>query len=365
MTGDGTVIASLAAGVAHNAAGNANTASTSTDNSVTYDGTRPTVTINQASTQADPTASSTIHFTVVFSEAVSDFVAGDVTFGGTVVGNLTGTVTATGSDGTTYDVAVVGMATNGTVTATIPAYKAHDAAGNGNIASTSTDNTVQFVLAQTPTFTLTVPTSGTLQRRTDRGDCLEGHERHLRHLDLPLLRHRHRSGAAARRPGSTFNQATAVNGYGTYQWNTTGVAPGTYYIGGYLWSGGKPIYSHLTQSITILGPRPADLRPDGADLRELHRRAKRGHRLEGRQRARRRHGQPLLRQGHGLGRRQRDLDHFQSDRRQRLRHLPVGHHRHERRARTTSAAICRPTASRRTPTLPRRSPSAAAHRPSP
>jgi hypothetical protein len=47
-----------------------------------------------------------------------------------------------------------------------------------------------------------------------------------------------------------FNQA-AANGAGTYNWNTTGVAPGTYYIGGYLWSGGKPTYSHLTQSITI------------------------------------------------------------------------------------------------------------------
>ena len=32
MTGSGTVIGQLAAGVAHDAAGNANTASTSTDN---------------------------------------------------------------------------------------------------------------------------------------------------------------------------------------------------------------------------------------------------------------------------------------------------------------------------------------------
>ena len=48
MTGSGTVIATIAAGVAHDAAGNANTASTSTDNTVTYDVTDPTVTINQA-----------------------------------------------------------------------------------------------------------------------------------------------------------------------------------------------------------------------------------------------------------------------------------------------------------------------------
>jgi serine protease AprX len=39
MTGDGTVIATLLAGVAHDTAGNDNTASTSTDNTVAYDGT--------------------------------------------------------------------------------------------------------------------------------------------------------------------------------------------------------------------------------------------------------------------------------------------------------------------------------------
>jgi hypothetical protein len=37
MTSDGTVTASLAAGVAHDGLGNPNSASTSTDNTVTYD----------------------------------------------------------------------------------------------------------------------------------------------------------------------------------------------------------------------------------------------------------------------------------------------------------------------------------------
>ena len=71
MTGNGTVIATVAAGVAQDAAGNANTASTSTDNTVTYDVTPPTVTINQAAGQADPTNASPINFTVVFSEPVT------------------------------------------------------------------------------------------------------------------------------------------------------------------------------------------------------------------------------------------------------------------------------------------------------
>ena len=66
-----------------------------------------------------------------------------------------------------------------------------------------------------------------------------------------------------------FGQA-AANGNGTYSWDTTGMAPGTYYIGGYLYSGGKPTYSHLTQSITIQAAAPADLHLDGPDLRQLH-----------------------------------------------------------------------------------------------
>jgi hypothetical protein len=140
MSGNGTVIASIAAGVAHDAAGNGNTASTSTDNTVTYDGTAPTVTINQAVGQADPTNGSTINFTVVFSEAVSDFATGDVTLSGTA-GATTATVAGSG---TTYNVAVSGITTGGTVVASIGAGVAHDAAGNGNAASTSIDNTVAY-----------------------------------------------------------------------------------------------------------------------------------------------------------------------------------------------------------------------------
>jgi hypothetical protein len=55
MTGTGTVVASIPAGRASDLAGNLNTASTSSDNSVTFDGAAPTVTINQAGGQADPT----------------------------------------------------------------------------------------------------------------------------------------------------------------------------------------------------------------------------------------------------------------------------------------------------------------------
>ena len=88
MTTSGTVIATIAAGVATDAAGNANAASTSTDNTVTWDIVPPTVTINQAAAQADPTNARPINFTVVFSEAVTGFATGDVTLtGGTAGGD--------------------------------------------------------------------------------------------------------------------------------------------------------------------------------------------------------------------------------------------------------------------------------------
>lgn len=142
MALDGTVIVTIPAGAAHDAAGNGNTASTSTDNSVTYDTTAPTVTINQASTQADPTNTLPIYFTVVFSEAVSDFATGDVTLSG----DAGATAATVSGSGTTYTVAVNGMTASGSVIASLAAGVAHDAAGNPSIASTSTDNQVDFLL---------------------------------------------------------------------------------------------------------------------------------------------------------------------------------------------------------------------------
>ena len=134
MTTSGTVIATVGAGVAHNAALIGNLASTSTDNTVTYDSTAPTVTINQATSQGDPATASPINFTVVFSESVADFAAGDVSLSGTTGA----TIAAVTGGPTSYNVAVSGMATSGTVSATVAAGVAHDAAGNGNGASTST-----------------------------------------------------------------------------------------------------------------------------------------------------------------------------------------------------------------------------------
>jgi len=107
---------------------------------IIVDGAVPSVTINQAATQADPAIGSTIHFTVVFSEPVDDFATGDVPLSGTA-GATTATVSGSG---TTYDVAVAGMTADGTVIASVAPGAAHDAAGNASSASTSTDQTVTY-----------------------------------------------------------------------------------------------------------------------------------------------------------------------------------------------------------------------------
>jgi hypothetical protein len=140
MTTSGTVTVGVIAGAAADPAGNASTASTSTDNTVTWDIAPVTVTINQAAGQADPTDVSPVNFTVVFSEPVSNFTSGDVTLGG-ASGATTATVTGSG---TSYNVAVSGMTGSGAILPSIAAGAVTDPIGNPNTASTSADNTVTW-----------------------------------------------------------------------------------------------------------------------------------------------------------------------------------------------------------------------------
>jgi Calx-beta domain/FG-GAP-like repeat/Bacterial Ig-like domain len=149
MTGEGIVVARIPAGAATDLFGTDSQASTSTDNTVTFDGVAPAVTIDQAAGQADPTTFGPITFTVHFSEVVTGFDGSDVSFAGsTVGGTLVASVTGSGAD---YTVTVTGMTGQGTVVASIPAGAATDAIGNGSSASTSTDNSVTFV---PPTVTI-------------------------------------------------------------------------------------------------------------------------------------------------------------------------------------------------------------------
>jgi hypothetical protein len=151
MSGTGTVQASIAAGAATSKMnGTSSLASTSSDNTVTFDNVVPTVTIEQAAGQADPAATGPIKFTVIFSEAVTGFAAGDVDLSASSLSGLSATVTANSS--TNYTVSVTGMSGNGTVVAKVVAAAAKDPAGNDSAASTSNDNTVTFGSAPTVTI---------------------------------------------------------------------------------------------------------------------------------------------------------------------------------------------------------------------
>ncbi|MDD5708607.1 MAG: hypothetical protein PHR35_22040, partial [Kiritimatiellae bacterium] len=143
-------IAAIATNAAADVAGNRSTA-WSGSVGVDYDSVAPKVTIDQAAGQADPANASPVVFTVVFDEPVTGFATGDVTVSGTAPGTKTATVTPVST--TTYTVSVSGMTGSGTVIASIGAGKALDAAGNGNEASTSSDNTVTYDVT-TPKVTI-------------------------------------------------------------------------------------------------------------------------------------------------------------------------------------------------------------------
>lgn len=163
---NGDVIPSIAANRVTDLAGNNNTASTSTDNVVNFnDNVPPTVTINQASGQADPTSTLPIRFDVQFSEPINTSL-----FATTDITQATGAGYATGI---TWSITDSGDHTNFILSATASGYgilrpsiaanRVQDVAGNPNTASTSTDNSVTFVIAPTntpsPTPTRT-PTPG-------------------------------------------------------------------------------------------------------------------------------------------------------------------------------------------------------------
>src|SRR6266513_585246 len=120
----------------------------------------PTVTINQAAGQADATSASPINFTAIFSKPVSGFSGAGVTLSGSAGGAKTVTVSGGPS---TYNVAVSGMNSTGTVIASIPAGVARDTTGIPNTASTSTDNSVTFTYVSPIVLENQQPGSGNWQ----------------------------------------------------------------------------------------------------------------------------------------------------------------------------------------------------------
>ncbi|MDJ1173777.1 Ig-like domain-containing protein [Roseofilum capinflatum] len=117
MSASGTVLASLAAGVATDIAGNANTASTSTDNTVTFnnDPIAPTLTsITRQTPSITPTNADTLVFRATFNEDVQNVDASDFSVTGTTA-TITGVNAVSAS---VYDITVSGgdlAGLNGTV----------------------------------------------------------------------------------------------------------------------------------------------------------------------------------------------------------------------------------------------------------
>jgi hypothetical protein len=140
MSQSGDVVAFIPAGRVVDSNGAPNTASTSTDNTVSYVYAPPNVTVNQAASQVDPATSNSIQFTAAFTEAVTGFTASDVVLAGTAGA----TTVAVSGAGPTYTLTVSGMSAPGTVLASIPAGVVLDLQGTANRASTSTDNQVTF-----------------------------------------------------------------------------------------------------------------------------------------------------------------------------------------------------------------------------
>jgi hypothetical protein len=152
----GTLVPSIAASRVEDLAGNSNTPSTSSDNIVNFnDDVRPSVTVNQAASQPDPATSLPITFNVVFSEPIisSIFTASDITQNGTATG-VTWNITDTG-DHMRFTLQATGTTSYGTLKPSIAANRVTDLVGNDNTPSTSTDNTVSYIVVPTATPTAT------------------------------------------------------------------------------------------------------------------------------------------------------------------------------------------------------------------
>ena len=151
VSNGGHLSAAVNAAAVTDTAGNVGLASTSTDNQITLDNVAPSVTVNQAVGQTDPASSQPINFTVTFSEAVTGFSPASISLAGSSANVTNAQVNITGT-GPSYSVAISNVLSTGTVRVSVPGGAVTDIIGNGNLASTSTDNTVTVLIGRTAAF---------------------------------------------------------------------------------------------------------------------------------------------------------------------------------------------------------------------
>ena len=147
-TASGTVTIGVAANVATDAANNQNAAATSKNVTVSVDTTAPGVTVSVPS----GTQNGAFSVTITFTESVSGFTQSDVSLSGSAT-SITGW--SANSDNTIYTATITPTA-SGTVTVSVAANVATDAANNSNIAATSQTVTVS-VDTTAPGVTVSVP----------------------------------------------------------------------------------------------------------------------------------------------------------------------------------------------------------------
>jgi hypothetical protein len=130
--------------------------------------------------------------------------------------------------------------------------------GNDFILSHLTE-AIEITAAAPPSFVLSAPTSGQYQAgdqvsiQWTAGGVAAGSKISLCYDEDALW-------TGDNQHWIEIDGVTAADGGDSYAWNTTGVAPGTYYVAGYMWDGGDTFtLSHLTQSITIAAVQPLTL----------------------------------------------------------------------------------------------------------
>jgi hypothetical protein len=174
---------------------------------------------------------------------------------GAAAGGTSVTITGTGFTGATavdFGTTAASFTVNSAtqITATSPA-------GTGTVnvtvvapSGTSTISSVdQFSYVASPTFTLTGPASGTFAAGQT--------------ITVPWTAANVPSGSIISLAYDTTTNwgnptwievdgVNGANGSGSYNWNTTGLAPGTYYIAGYLYTpSGNAVFAHLTTAFTV------------------------------------------------------------------------------------------------------------------
>ena len=145
-TASGTLTVGVAANVATDAANNPNTAATSKNVTVSVDTTAPGVTVSVPS----GTQNGAFNATITFTETVSGFAQSDVSLRGSAA-----SITSwRANSGNTVYTATITPTASGTVTVSVDANVATDAASNPNTAATSKTVTVDV---DRPTVSITVP----------------------------------------------------------------------------------------------------------------------------------------------------------------------------------------------------------------